>query len=140
MHGNYCHIFLAADAMPLFRRWLFHPNPFHSALSLNSTHFLARLRDINQIRFFAKTFLPKEKLQNFVCIKNKLWTEPIWSYVNRFYSNKRFKTYDTKQYCRTRVWKGFSGITDPVRVFWSVKLSFYESHNIMRPPGSQFIL
>lgn len=52
-----------------FNQSMFHPNAFHRTISLNSTHFLIlRLRDINQIRFSGKTFIPKEKIANFVSV------------------------------------------------------------------------
>ena len=48
---------------------LFHSNPYHRSISLNSTHFIIlRMRDVNQIRYFAKTFLHKSKVETFVLV------------------------------------------------------------------------
>ena len=45
---------------------LFHANPFRRTIALNATHFLIlRMRDVSQIRYFAKTFLVKAKIETF---------------------------------------------------------------------------
>ena len=50
---------------------LYHNNPSHRTIALNSTHFLIlRLRDINQLRYFGKTFLAKHQVDRLVEIYN----------------------------------------------------------------------
>ena len=50
---------------------LYHNNPYHRTIALNSTHFLIlRLRDINQLRYFGKTFLGKHQIDRFIEIYN----------------------------------------------------------------------
>ena len=50
---------------------LYHNNPYHRTIALNSTHFLIlRLRDINQLRYFGKTFMAKHQVDRFVEICN----------------------------------------------------------------------
>lgn len=79
---------------------LFHPNPFHRTISLNSTHFiLLRLRNVNKISVFGKTFLPNDKICYFVSLHKACAEKMNYGYIVVYFT----QTSDSKLLVRTNV-------------------------------------
>jgi hypothetical protein len=54
----------------------------HRIISLNASHIvLMRIRDINQIRYFARTFLEKNKIDSFVKVYEKYVIKKDYGYI-----------------------------------------------------------
>jgi ABC-type dipeptide/oligopeptide/nickel transport system ATPase component len=61
---------------------ILHNSPYHRAIALNCNYFIImRMRSIMQIKYFARTFLDKTKIEDFVSVYKKYIEKKKYSHI-----------------------------------------------------------
>lgn len=121
---------------------IFHANPFHSTITLNSINFrILRLQDVNQRRFFGETFLRKKEQILFVLVyKTNIELVNNGHFREDFSPTSHSKLLIQSTIAVPVLWTGCCPITPFVlHIFSLVIKSYYDGDNLLWSRESRFI-